>query len=153
MVLFAELDKWEEEDGAYRALPAKLSLCPGPFLKAAMNVTYRSWGSPEVKLPVPCCPSLASQSPITTATTSQEGLVFPLQSEVQPILTLHSGMEGVRGKSDGQGKASPVGHRWQTGSCRTQPCWGGGLVTYGRGAFLGPELPLLPSGTAGMWVT
>lgn len=122
------------------------SPCQAQPLSRSLPEGSNEWGSPGVKLPAPCCPPLASPSPITTATTSQEGLVSPLQPAVQPILPLRSGVEGVRGKSDGQGEANPAGHRWQTESRRTQPCWGGGLLTYGRGAFLGPELPLLPPG-------
>lgn len=58
-------------------------------MKAAMNVTYRLRESPEVNLPVPCCPSLLCQSPTTTAAVSQEGLGFPLLCS--PALTLSPG--------------------------------------------------------------
>lgn len=46
--------------------------------------------------------SLACQSPITTATRSQEELVFP----VQPSLHIEPGDGGSKGKSDGQGQSS-----------------------------------------------
>lgn len=101
MVLFVELDKGEE-GGACRSLPAKLSLCPGPSMKASSEHDSQVMGKPLSEIPCAVLSSLAGQSPITTATGSQEELVFP----VQPSLHIEPGNGGSKGKSDGQGQSS-----------------------------------------------
>lgn len=147
MVLFVELDKGEEGD---RSLPAKLSLCPGPSMKASNERDLQIVGKPLSEIPCAVLSSLACQSPIAMATGSQEELVFP----VQPTLHIEPGDGGSKGKSDGPGQSSCHGE--QIRFHRIQPDWSGkgtGSLLMAGAHFLAQSCLCFSQGTGGVWVT
>lgn len=149
MVLFVELDKGEE-GGACRSLPAKLSLCPSPSMKASSERDSQVMGKPLSE--IPC--AVLSSLPVSPPSPRPPGARRSWSSQCSLAFTLNLGMEGVRGSQ--MGKASPVGHGEQIRFHRTQPGWSGkrrGLLLMAGVHFLAQSCLCFSQGTGGVWVT